>query len=166
MMPNWIWFFWGVLLLSQCGGEKNTFAFCRDFTPEGCSEVFSDRAIYPLLPSRRDGTLRDFWNSIYFRGDRLAFALRNAYSRYSIDFDCLHGHYSVQDRAQERENLDYLELRGNDVYGLVMLGNLLEKLLSENRNHRYFAPPPFRVSYAIFCRNDLLARAAIVVELR
>lgn len=159
----------GALLFFSCGGattEKNHFSFCRDFAESVCREALSQKAIYPLAQSRRNSTMRDFWNSVYFRGDRLAFVLRNAAGRRAVDFDCLYGHYHFDNKASEHFELEYLELKEKDVFGLVMLGSLLEKRFARLRDLPFKKPEPFTVTYSVFCRNDLLARSSISIELR
>lgn len=157
------------LLFFACGSsptEKNSFSFCRDFAGAACLEVLAQRAIYPLAKSKQKGTMRDFWNSVYFRGDRLAFVLRNADGRRAVDFDCLYGRYHFGDKANEHFELEYIELKEKNVFGLVMLGSLLEKRFAMLRDRPFKAPEPFSVTYSVFCRNDLLARSSITVELR
>lgn len=110
--------------------------------------------------------MRDFWNSVYFRGDRLAIEIRNVDARRAVDFDCLRGYYFTGSDATQRHELEYIELREKNVYGLVMVGSLLEKNFAGEKSRPYHAPQPFTVTYALFCSNDLLARASIQVEMR
>ena len=147
-------------------GAQNLFSFCRDFSEMTCREPLSGKAIYALEKSIRNKTMRDFWNAVYFRGDRLAFELRNANARREVEFDCLYGNYYLDGKTAEHHELEYLELKEKNVYGLVMLGSLLEKRFAHRGNEAYFPPEPFTVTYSVFCRNDLLARASITIELR
>lgn len=147
-------------------GEQNVFSFCRDFSDMGCREPLRGKVSYPLDKSIRTKTMRDFWNSVYFRGDRLAFEIRDADARRPVDFDCLYGNYYLDDKTSEHYELEYIELKKKNVYGLVMLGSLIEKRFAHLKDRAYTAPEPFTVTYSIFCRNDLLARASISVEMR
>lgn len=147
-------------------GEQNVFSFCRDFSEMACHEPFSGKASYPLEKSHRKKTMRDFWNSVYFRGDRLAFEVRNADARRTVDFDCLYGNYYLDGNTAEHHELEYIELKEKNVYGLVMLGSLLEKRFAPRKTEAYRPPEPFTVTYSVFCRNDLLARASITIEMR
>ena len=149
-----------------CRKETNIFSFCRDFTPDGCTEVFTDKASFNLAKTIQNKTLREFYNSVYFRGDRLAFELKNADSRKAVDFDCLHGRYSFGESAAERFELEYIELREKNVYGLVMLGSMLEKLVGPKRNQRYEPLPAFQVTYEVFCGKEPLAKRSVLVELK
>lgn len=152
---------WG----SACSREKNQFSFCRDFTAEGCVAPCTDRAVFNLNKTVQNKTLREFYNSLYFRGDRLAFAIQNADARKAVDFECLHGRYSFGEAAAERHELEYLELREKNVYGLVMLGSMVEKFVTPKQNQNYKPLRPFQVTYEIFCGKDLLAKQAIWVAL-
>lgn len=147
-------------------GAQNVFSFCRDFGDMVCREPLQGKATYPLEKSMRKKTLRDFWNSVYFRGDRLAFEIRNTDARRAVDFDCLYGHYYLDDRTSNHHELEYIELKEKNIYGLVMLGSLLEKRLAVLGDKPYADPAPFTVTYSVFCRNDLLARASIGIEMR
>ncbi len=157
-----------VVLAFSCKerSEHNVFSFCRDFSEMKCNEPLFERVSYSLEKSTRNKTMRDFWNSVYFRGDRLAFEVRNADARRAVDFDCLYGNYYLDDHTAERHEIEYLELREKNVYGLVMLGSLLEKRFAPRKAEAYRPPEPFSVTYSIFCRNDLLARASIMIEMR
>lgn len=158
----------GILFASlflACGKTKeNTFRFCRNFSEAGCTEVLSEKAFYKILPSNTKKTMRDFWNSVYFRGDRLAFEIQNTKGKTSLDKKCLRGTYTVQ--ASHTEEIEYTELRGKSVFGLAMLGSLLEKKFSMEKNSPYHPPAPFSVSYAVYCNGDLLANATILLEMR
>jgi len=158
-----------ILLALLCGNgcsrPKNQFSFCRDFSTSGCVGPFADRATYNLSKTVQNKTLREFYNSLYFRGDRLAFALQNADARKAVDFECLHGRYSFGEAAAERHELEYIELREKNVFGLVMLGSMIEKLVTPMQHQRYKAIAPFRVTYEVFCGKDLLAKQSILVAL-
>ncbi len=147
-------------------GEQNVFSFCRDFSGMVCREPLSAVAVYPLEKSQRKKTMRDFWNSVYFRGDRLAFEIRNVDARRAVDFDCLYGNYYLDGKTADHHELEYIELKEKNVYGLVMLGSLLEKRFALHKGEAYRAPEAFSVTYSVFCRNDLLARGSISVEMR
>lgn len=153
-------------LACKARGEQNVFSFCRDFSDMTCREPLLGKATYPLERSMKTKTMRDFWNSVYFRGDRLAFEIRQADARRAVDFDCLYGNYYLDGQTSEHHELEYIELKEKNVYGLVMLGSLLEKRFTPLKNKAYSKPEPFTVTYSIFCRNDLLARASISVEMR
>jgi hypothetical protein len=161
-----------LLLLLLCAlackarSEQNVFSFCRDFSDMTCREPLLGKATYPLEKSVQTKTMRDFWNSVYFRGDRLAFEIKNADARRAVDFDCLYGNYYLDGQMSERHELEYIELKEKNVYGLVMLGSLLEKRFTAQRDRAFTRPVPFTVTYSVFCRNDLLARASISIEMR
>ncbi len=150
---------------SACSRVKNKFSFCRDFTTEGCVAPFNSQATYNLDKTIQTKTLREFYNSLYFRGDRLAFMLENADARKAVDFECLHGRYSFGEAAADRHELEYIELREKNVFGLVMLGSMVEKLVTPKQHQRYKAIAPFRVTYEVFCGKDLLAKQSILVAL-
>lgn len=114
----------------------------------------------------REKTIRDFANSVYFRGDRLAFELRNARSKYDVTFECLHGRYTFGDSGAEKQELEYIELREKNVYGLVMVGSLIEKKYAAIKALPYRPLEPFTVKYSVLCGKDLLAEHTIVVELK
>ena len=114
----------------------------------------------------RDKTIRDFANSVYFRGDRLAFELKNAHSKYDVTFECLHGRYTFGDAAAEKQEVEYLELREKNVYGLVMVGSLIEKKYGAIKVLPYRPLEPFAVNYSVFCGKDKIAESEIVVELK
>jgi hypothetical protein len=149
-----------------CRKETNIFSFCRDFTTLGCIEPLTAKASFNLAKTIQNKTLREFYNSIYFRGDRLAFELKNADARKAVDFDCLHGRYSFGESAAERFELEYIELREKNVYGLVMLGSMIEKLVGPKRGQRYKPLPAFEVTYEIFCGKDPLVKRSIMVEIK
>jgi hypothetical protein len=158
-------FFLTGFLLFCTRKPENVFSFCRDFNPDGCINPVADRVAYPLEKSIRDKTVRDFANSIYFRGDRLAFEIKNAHSKYDVTFECLHGRYFFGSDLQAHE-LEYVELRERNVYGLVMLGSLIEKKYASLKQLPYRALEPFEVSYTISCGKDVLVKHKIVVELQ
>lgn len=108
--------------------------------------------------------MRDFWNSVYFRGDRLAFEIQNTKTKTSLDKKCLSGTYTVN--ASHTEEIEYTELRGKSVFGLVMLGSLLEKKFAAERNAPYHPPAPFSVTYAVYCAGDLIASATVLLEMQ
>jgi hypothetical protein len=108
------WGFIAFLVLSLCGAckrETNVFTFCRDFTPEGCIEPLSDKVFFDLNKTIQNKSLREFYNSLYFRGDRLAFAIKNADARKAVSFECLHGRYTLGELTTERHELEYIELQ-------------------------------------------------------
>ncbi len=163
------WGFIAFLVLSLCGAckrETNVFTFCRDFTPEGCVEPLSDKVFFDLNKTIQNKSLREFYNSLYFRGDRLAFAIKNADARKAVSFECLHGRYTLGELTTERHEIEYIELRENNVYGLTMLGSLVEKQVAQRQQQKYSAIPPFEVNYEIFCGKDLLAKRTILLELK
>ncbi|MFZ5628748.1 MAG: hypothetical protein ACOY5B_06440 [Spirochaetota bacterium] len=153
-------------LACKARGEQNVFSFCRDFSDMTCREPLAGKVTYSLEKSMKTKTMRDFWNSVYFRGDRLAFEIRHADARRAVDFDCLYGNYYLDGQTSEHHELEYIELKEKNVYGLVMLGSLLEKRFTAQKNKAYVTPGAFTVTYSVFCRNDLLARASISVEMR
>ncbi len=153
-------------LCGACTRETNVFTFCRDFTPEGCVEPLTDTATFNLKKTIQNKTLREFYNSLYFRGDRLAFAIKNADARKAVDFECLHGRYILGEQTVERHEMEYIELREKNVYGLAMLGSIVEKQVTPRQREKYTAVPPFQVSYEIFCGKDLLAKRTITIELK
>lgn len=153
--------------LLACGRkEVNQFTFCRDFNPEGCIGPMNGTAVYSLEKSDRSRTVRDFYNSVYFRGDRLAFAIRNADSRRAVDFECLHGDYFFPEQPQQRYDLEYIELRDPHVYGLVMVGSLIEKKYTARKSETYKPLPPFAVTYRVFCGKHPLIQETITVGLK
>lgn len=154
--------------LTLCCGCKpqNVFSFCRDFDPSGCISPVSGTVSYPLAKTNRSKTGRDFANSVYFRGDRLAFELKNAHSKYDVTFECLHGRYTFGDAAAEKQELEYLELREKNVYGLVMVGSLIEKKYGAGKILPYRPLDPFPVKYSVLCGKDIMAEHTIVVELK
>ncbi|MBV6492341.1 MAG: hypothetical protein LDLANPLL_00334 [Turneriella sp.] len=158
-------FFGALAFLSSCI-EPNQFSFCRDFDTTGCKGLFKEKAIFPLEKSTRTKTIRDFANSIYFRGDRLAFQLLNARSKYDVTFECLHGSYHFGNPSEFKEDLEYIELRDKHVYGLVMLGSLLEKKFAAIKFQKYKPLPAFDVYYALYCHKDLLVSEKISVALK
>lgn len=175
-----------LLLFLDCSRQpQNVATFCRDFNPSGCVGPENESIVFPLEKSERKKTFRDFWNSVYFRGDRLAFAIKNADARREVTFECLHGHYTfplghdglgsaagtrpslpTTGDATAKLELEYIELRDKDVYGLVMLGAMLEKKFPERRNTAYTPPPPFEVTYHVFCGKDPLMQKKIRVEMK
>jgi len=166
-----------VVLACTCGcKERNVFTFCRDFNETGCiAPAATTTLTYPIEKSLRTKTIRDFANSIYFRGDRLAFALANADARYAVTFECLHGDYyfpqenrseTVVADAPKKFEIEYLELRENNIYGLVMLGSLIEKKFAAHKAERYRPLPPFRVRYALRCGKAPIAEKEITVQLQ
>ncbi|MBL8033755.1 MAG: hypothetical protein JNJ69_08655 [Leptospiraceae bacterium] len=154
-----------VLVFAGCAA-KNQFTFCRDFNPDGCIEPQKDTITFSLEKTQRQKTIRDFYNSIYFRGDRVAFALLNSYSKYPVTFECLGGYYVFPESPREKHELEYIELRDNHVYGLVMVGAMIEKKFPERKHERYTALPPFAVTYKVLCGKDLMASATITVKLQ
>ena len=68
--------------------------------------------------------------------------------------------------ATAKLELEYLELRDKDVYGLVMLGAMLEKKFPERRDKAYAPPPPFEVIYHVYCGKDPLMQKKIRVEMK
>ena len=173
--------FFSLVFLFNCRQPQNVATFCRDFDINGCIGAAKDTIVFPLDKSERKKTFRDFWNSVYFRGDRLAFAVTNADARKEVTFECLHGHYTFPDShdgqgaaagtrpsapTTEKLELEYIELRDKNVYGLVMLGAMLEKKFPEGRNTAYSPPPPFDVTYHVFCGKDPLMQKTIRVELK
>jgi len=160
-------FFFAVGLTLCCGCKpQNVFSFCRDFDPSGCISPVSGTVSYPLAKTIRDKTGRDFANSVYFRGDRLAFELKNARSKYDVTFECLHGRYTFGDAAAEKQELEYLELREKNVYGLVMVGSLIEKKYGTAKTLPYRPLEPFTVKYSVFCGKDKIAEHGIIIELK
>ena len=191
-----------ILLFSCSRPPQNVATFCRDFDANGCIGPAADSITYSLEKSERRKTFRDFWNSIYFRGDRLAFALKNTDARKEVTFECLRGHYtfpvgheglgstagtrpslpatvshdglgsaagtksSAPVDSNTKHELEYIELRDKDVYGLVLLGAMLEKKFPERRNAAYSAPPAFEVTYHVYCGKDPLMQKSIRVELQ
>lgn len=145
---------------------ENTFSFCRDFDPSGCITPVTQKVSFPIQKLVTHKTVRDFANSIYFRGDRLAFALKNARSKYDVTFECLHGRYFFDHDTAEKQELEYLELREQNVYGLVMVGSLLEKKYQALKQLPYRPLEPFEVTYTVLCGKDLLAQQKIIVELQ
>src|SRR5688572_19824484 len=114
-------------LLFDCSQKpQNVFSFCRDFDATGCISPVKDRATYSAENSIRNKTVREFINSVYFRGDRLAFEIKQAHARWDITFDCLHGYYYFGNDQTGKHEIDYLELREKNVYGLVMIGSMIE----------------------------------------
>lgn len=155
------------LLLIACKqAPQNTFTFCRDFDAKGCVEPQATAIVFPLEKSVRTKTMRDFYNSLYFRGDRLAFEIKNADSRHEVTFKCLRGHFVIFESPLEKHELEYIELREKNVYGLVMLGSLLEKKFAGQKAERYTPPAPFAVTYAVFCGKEPLIRNTITVEMK
>ena len=155
------------LLFLLCSRHpQNAATFCRDFDRNGCVGPEKDNIVFALDKSERKKTFRDFSNSVYFRGDRLAFARKNADARKEVTFECLHGHYNFAEDATAKHELEYIELRDKDVYGLVMLGAMLEKKFPERRNSAYTPPPPFEVTYHVYCGKDPLMQKTIRVELK
>lgn len=155
-----------LFFLFGCRQPQNVATFCRDFNSDGCIGPEKDKITFPLEKSERKKTFRDFWNSVYFRGDRLAFAVTNADARKEVTFECLHGYYNFLEDATAKLELEYIELREKNVYGLVMLGAMLEKKFPERRNIDYTPPPPFEVTYHVFCGKDVLMQKTIRVELK
>ncbi len=154
------------MLLFACRRETNTFRFCRDFNSDGCVNALEGKASFDLQKTIRNKSYREFYNSVYFRGDRLAFAITNADARKEVSFECLHGRYYTADRSAERFEMEYIELREKNVYGLAMLGSLIEKHVGLLSSAPYRALPPFNVTYEIFCGKDVLAKNSISVELK
>jgi hypothetical protein len=154
------------LLINGCARETNIFRFCRDFSPDGCISPLASPAIFGLEKTIQKKSYREFYNSVYFRGDRLAFEIRNAGARKEVSFECLHGRYYLADRSAERYEMEYIELRENNVYGLAMVGSIIEKYLGTKRSQPYRALSPFLVTYEIFCGKDVLAKKTISVELK
>ena len=152
--------------LGACTRESNTFRFCRDFSPEGCIFPLTSPAIFGLEKTLQKKTYREFYNSIYFRGDRLAFEIINAKARKEVTFECLHGRYFTADRSAEHYEMEYIELREKNVYGLAMVGSIIEKYLGPSRSERYRPLTPFTVTYEIFCGKEPLAKNTISVELK
>ncbi len=68
--------------------------------------------------------------------------------------------------ATAKLELEYIVLREKNVYGLVMLVAMLEKKFPERRNIDYTPPPPFEVTYHVFCGKDVLMQKTIRVELK
>ncbi|GEM_PF-2703011 len=159
-------FFISLVFFFACRQPQNVATFCRDFDINGCIGPEKDSIVFPLDKSERKKTFRDFWNSVYFRGDRLAFAITNADSRREVTFECLHGHYNFPEDATAKLELEYIELREKNVYGLVMLGAMLEKKFPERRYAAYTRPPPFDVTYHVYCGKDPLMQKSIRVELK
>ena len=177
--------FFSLVFLFSCRQPQNVATFCRDFDINGCIGPEKDSMVFPLDKSERRKTFRDFWNSVYFRGDRLAFAITNADSRKEVTFECLHGHYNLSEShdgsgsaagtrlsmpttedATAKHELEYIELREKNVYGLVMLGTMLEKKFPERRDAAYSSPPPFDVTYHVYCGKDPLMQKSIRIELK
>ena len=144
----------------------NVFSFCRDFDPSGCIQPVDGLVGYSLEKTVRDKSLRDFANSVYFRGDRLAFELKNARSKYDVTFECLHGRYFFGESAADKHEIEYLELRGQNVYGLVMTGSIIEKKYAAQKSEAYKPLPAFPVTYSVYCGKDLIAQKTITVELK
>jgi hypothetical protein len=156
----------GFLLCCACK-PHNVFSFCRDFDPTGCITPVAEKVVYSASEKTvRNKTIRDFANSVYFRGDRLAFELKNARSKYDVTFECLHGRYAFSPPTGEKLELEYLELRDNNVYGLVMLGSLIEKKYTITRVEPYRPLEPFLVAYGIYCGKDKIAERSILIELK
>ena len=124
------------------------------------------KVFFDLNKTIQNKSLREFYNSLYFRGDRLAFAIKNADARKAVSFECLHGRYTLGELTTERHEIEYIELRENNVYGLTMLGSLVEKQVAQRQQQKYSAIPPFQVNYEIFCGKDLLAKRRILLELK
>ncbi len=155
----------GSLLCCACK-QHNIFSFCRDFDPKGCINPVAEKVVYSASEKTvRNKTIRDFANSVYFRGDRLAFELKNARSKYDVTFECLHGRYTFSPPTGEKLELEYLELRENNVYGLVMLGSLIEKRYAIVKAEPYRRLEPFAVTYGVYCGKDLIGERTIRIEL-
>lgn len=142
------------------------FSFCRDFDATGCIAPLQKSVTYPLEKTVRDKSIRDFANSVYFRGDRLAFELRNARSKYDVTFECLHGRYTLGTAPAGKQELEYIELRENNVYGLVMTGSLIEKKYADIKALPYRPLDPFPVQYSVFCGKEKIAEHGIMIELK
>lgn len=113
---------------------------------------------------RKTKTIRDYANDLYFRGDRLAFEIKHASARWDVTFECLRGHYYFDENGLDKHEIEYIELRDKNVYGLVMAGSLVEKKFAAIKNQRYHKLDKIQVSYALLCGKDLLAKQTIWVS--
>lgn len=156
-----------IMPMLNCQGKpQNVFTFCRDFDANGCVSPQQEKIHFSTEKTIKNKTIRDFANSIYFRGDRLAFEIRNGYARWPVSFECLRGHFYFENETLDRHELEYLELREKNIYGLVMLGSLIEKKFAEIKLKPYKKTPDFSVTYAVSCGKDLLAKKQISIELQ
>ncbi|HRP70467.1 MAG TPA: hypothetical protein PLY93_13125 [Turneriella sp.] len=146
--------------------EVNQFSFCYDFDRSGCIRPIAGDAVFSTEKLQKKKTIADFANALYFRGDRLAFALNHARSKYNVTFECLRGEYTLPDTPGFKEDIEYIELREKNVYGLVMAGSLVEKKYAAIKKETYRALLPFSVEYSIFCHKDLIAKHSIRVVLK
>lgn len=154
-------------MLAHCFNKPhNVFTFCRDFDANGCITPEQTAISYTTEKTIKNKTIRDFANSIYFRGDRLAFEVKNAYARWPVSFECVRGYYYFGDATMDRHELEYIELRDKNVYGLVMLGSLIEKKYAGIKQQRYYLPADFTVTYSVSCGKDLLAKGQITIGLK
>lgn len=167
MRPGAVAFTVMVLAFPHClTRPQNVFSFCRDFDATGCVAPHQAKISYATDKAVKNKTVRDFANSVYFRGDRLAFEVKNAYARWPVSFECLRGYYYFENESLDRHELEYLELREKNIYGLVMLGSLIEKKFSHIKLNAYKKTPDFAVTYSVSCGKDLLAKQQITIELQ
>jgi len=153
------------LLLISCRGPQNVFLFCSDFNEKGCvNPIENGKVHFSGERLRRNKTIRDFANDLYFRGDRVAFEIKNAAARWDITFECLRGHYYIDDNQIEKHELEYIELRDKNVYGLVLAGSLIEKKFLAIKAKPYRKLDAFQVTYTVNCGKDLLARQSIAIS--
>jgi hypothetical protein len=155
-----------VALFSQCSPEKsNAPRFCRDYGETGCVGASAGDIAYSLAGTNTHGTVLNFANSIYFRGDRLILEVQNIHASIPITPECLHGHYAFEDGSQTHE-LEYTELRGKNAHGLVMTGSLIEKKFLGLRDQKYRPLGDFNVVFSLNCGSETLGKARIKVQLR
>ena len=149
----------------QCSKlTKPEFTFCADFNETDCTSVFqTNEAQFAVKTKLTNQTVRDYYNSVYFSGERLAFRISGVSAN---QLPVKSAHYTFPELPQHAFEIELIRTRENRIFGLVMLGSLIENRYSELKSKPFKSLPPFVVRYRIELSDGQIVEKEIAVMVK
>ncbi|MCB1201516.1 MAG: hypothetical protein KDK41_12785 [Leptospiraceae bacterium] len=181
----------GLLLMANCKQrELVPFAFCKETQNNICiPPVHLQDIRYTLHDLRSDGSMRDAFNDLYFRGDTLAFHfIPKEHKRTDCDYT---GDYSfpelvsetvsepqakagaeavepAESNAQENSSVEQaryplqrLDCSERAVSGFTLVGSMYEIVYANRANEKYAPFTPLLVKYTLYKQGKLVVSRSI-----
>ncbi|GEM_PF-2818748 len=166
-----------VLFLSHCeksdtekeARENREILFCKNITGNSCEPpVIEKKVYYPLSGLNHKGSLRDYFNSIYFSGDTLSFEMRfhSAFSetllaKWKNQFMVT---YSFPDIRKEYP-MERVDFSRQSITGFSLLGTILENRYSDHLSQPYRNISVVNITIHFYLHEKKLGERSLTVYL-
>ena len=123
-------FILALLLFIKCGRDRKygVIDFGQDVTQSG--DILNGSRIYRFEKFRRNGSSKDLFNYIYFKGDTLCFSLTSEVDVSDMKINAWFGN----PKSKKYYSVERLDVYENTIFGFSLIGSLMDKFYEEKLN--------------------------------